>query len=144
MKLGQELTTCAYDSSITQARVNDNQEDTGFLAVTVIDSTRTNPTPTVRLTAAASEPIYGVVATFNAASQRCGVITSGIVPVRKNGASEATDIALGIASVAAGSPPNDIGKVDVSATAGGGRGTVVGRTTGEILWVDLDVDANAV
>ena len=143
MKLGQQIVNCEYDSSVTQARVNANQENTGFLAVTLVDTETTSPVPEVRLTAAASEAIYGVLATINTASQRCGVITGGIVPVRKNAASVTGDIGKGLASVAPGSGNADVGKVEASSTAGGGRGTIVGRT-GELLWVDLDVNVNAV
>ena len=148
MKLGQQIVTCEVsdsvaDATITQAIVNANQENTGYLAVTLVDNETTSPVPSVRLTNAASEAIYGVVATFNGASQRCGVITGGVVPVRKMGAGATVDIGKGMLTVAAGGSNENIGKVEGQATAGAGRGTIVGYT-GEVLWVDLDVNVNAV
>ena len=149
MKLGQEITTCRHNSSITQARVNDNQEDTGYLAVSVIPGDDTDaqsiadtdndtglPVPRVKLADTAAEQIYGVLATINTATGRCGVITKGIVPVRKSAATVGGDIAKGILA-------GSTGQVTVPGTAGLGTGTIVART-GSILWVDLDVASNAV
>lgn len=147
MKLGQEIVSCTYDSgSATDlaTAVRANQEDTGYLAVTLDgDNIDTTPVPHVKLVSAAGEYIYGALATINTASERCGVLTTGIVPLKKDGAnpgaraSATADIGVGIKG---GGTTN--GKV-VAAAAGQGRGTTIGRT-GEILWVDLDVDANTV
>ena len=151
MKLGQKLVTCSYnpcratdtieatDTSANATGVNQNQENTGYLAVTLDgDNQATNPTPRVKLASAAGEYIYGVVATINAATGRCGVITDGIVPIKKTGNSVAGDLGFGILGGANG-------RVGI-AGAGLGRGTIVGRVsdTSPILWVDLDVNANAV
>lgn len=165
MKLGQEMVTCAYISAsgspraVTQALVNANQENTGYLAVTIAeadthlaadtDNVTTVPVPKVQLldkidttvSPAVEEDkylrVYGALATFNAATGRCGVITKGIVPFRKGEASAATDIGKGIMA------PTDhaqaAGRVGVPSAAGDGTGTVVGRS-GEILWVDLDAE----
>ena len=137
MKLGQEIVSCKYVTTpaadaITAAKVNANQENTGYLAVAVVqDNVSTDPTPNVQLVSATNTKVYGVVATFNSATQRCGVIRSGIVPVRKSGASASGDMATGIVGDANG-------QVDAG-TAGTGTGVVVGRT-GSILWVDLDAE----
>lgn len=137
MKVGQEIVSCKYVTSpdadaITQAKVNANQETTGYLAVTcVADNETTDPTPNVQLTSATNTRVYGVVATFNPATQRCGVIRTGVVPIRKNAASAAGDMGTGVLGAANG-------QVDAG-TSGDGTGVVVGRS-GNILWVDLDAE----
>ena len=83
MKLGQEITTCRYDSSITQTRVNDNQEDTGYLAVSVIPGDATDaqsiadtdndtglPVPRVKLADTTADPIYGALATISTGNSK--------------------------------------------------------------------------
>ena len=144
MKIGQQITTCAYDSTVTQAVVNDNQETTGYLAVSLVgDNAQTSPVPLVKLSDAAAGQVYGALATINIRTQRCGVITSGIVPFKKSAVTAAGDIAKGIVPI---TTTTNRGEVSVAATDGNGRGTVVNRggDTSVVLWVDLDVDTNAV
>ena len=145
MKLGQQIVNCSYNSSVTAAAVRDNQEDDGFLVVTMIesgdappdnDNEETSPVPKVKLADAVGEYIYGAVATRNEATARCGVITGGIVPLKSTATTTSAMIGFGVVS------SGTAGEVAVAA-AGLGRGTVVGRTAGNILWVDLDVDVNA-
>ena len=140
MKIGQKIVTCRYDSSVTQAKVNANQENTGYFAVSLVgDNNFNHPVPEVKLSSNVADQIYGAVATFDSANQRCGVITTGIVPIKKDGNSAAGDLTRGIV------PTTTEGKVALATTAGNGRGTVVNRVdSSEILWVDLDVDNNAV
>ena len=145
MKVGQEITTCQYDSAtINQTVVNTNQENTGYLAVSVVPGGTTDnatglPVPLVTLSADGNI-VYGALATINTATGRCGVITSGIVPFRKSGASVAGDLTKGVVGT------SNAGQVVGDATAGNGRGTVVGRVsnTSPILWVDLDANNNAI
>ena len=150
MKLANDIVSCLYDSTdINQTVVNNNQENTGYLAVSVVpvdtsdmasiartDNESAVPVPRVKLADTATEQIYGVLATINEASERCGVITTGIVPVRKSAVTTGTDISRGITAGSAG-------QVNVPASAGLGTGTIVART-GSILFVDLDVASNAV
>lgn len=138
MKVGLDIVNCSYDTTVTQTVVRDNQENTGFLAVAITDGDNdtTAPVPRVRLADAPAEYIYGALATFNDGTDRCGVITTGIQPFRKNGASASSDIGFGIVA-----DSTNAGQV-VVAGAGLGRGTVVARS-GNILFVDLDANANA-
>ena len=144
MKIGQQITTCRFDGTVTQEVVNNNQETTGYLAVSLVgDNPQTSPLPYVKLSDAAAGQVYGALATFNEATQRCGVITSGIVPIKKNGNSVAADITKGIVPI---TTTTNRGEVAVASTDGNGRGTVVNRggDSSVVLWVDLDVDTNAV
>ena len=153
MKVGQNIVTCTYDSTVTQSDVNANQEDTGYLAVSVVlydatdpasiartDVTSSSPTPHVGLAdnsgATKNGQVYGALATINPASGVCGVITTGVVPFRKTGASVAADVGFGIA---AGGTNGQVAVVG----AGLGRGQVVARG-GNRLFVDLDANVNAV
>lgn len=170
MKLVKKIVSCTYDSSITATGtngVNNNQEDTGYLAVYVdvgdttnaqtiaaTDNVTTAPVPKVKL-ATAGEAIYGAVATINTASGRCGVITEGIVPFKAEGSRDGNDMLVALDS-------NDIGKgvmgaangrvtragktgssPSVTYTDGTGRGLTVGRGT-NLLWVDLSTNNNTV
>ena len=175
MKLVEKIVTCSYnasrasdriqatDSSANATGVNQNQENTGFLAVTLDgDNEATNPTPRVKL-AAAGEAIYSALATINTATQRCGVITKGVVPFKADVSRTsadipqpsllASDIGVGVAGSAngkvrragyssqAGVNPGD--PRTATYAAGTGRGLTVGRDTG-ILWVDLSFNNNAI
>ena len=168
MKLVKKIVTCSYDANIAIAEriaatktddtgVNQNQEDTGFLAVTLDgDNSVTHPTPKVKL-AGDGDAVYGALATINTQSNTCGVITEGIVPMRavysyqangtRNTALVADDLNEGVVGdgsgkirrggqTLTGSPPTA-----ASYTDGTGRGLTVGKT-GEILWVDLSTNAN--
>lgn len=141
MKVGLDIVNCSYDSTVTQTLVRANQENTGFLAVAIVDGSAddndtTAPVPKVRLADDTAEYIYGAVATFNDGTDRCGVITTGIQPFRKSSASAATDLGFGIVA-----DSSNAGQV-VVAGAGLGRGSVVARS-GNILFVDLDANVNA-
>ena len=149
MKLVDNVVSCAYTGMTAaeiQTNVNNNQEGTGFLAVTIAEGDATDqtsiantdnvtafPVPRVRLASANTDVIYGALATVNTNTQRCGVITSGIVPFRKSAASVGGDIARGISGAANG-------QVTVLG-ANLGTGTVVARD-GNRVFVDLDVANN--
>ena len=146
MKLVKTLTNCLHNLSITQSVVNTNNENTGYLAVSVVPGGTTDndtglPVPRVKLADTAAGQVYGVAATFNAATQRCGVITKGIVPVKKNAPSVAADIGRGILA-----DSTTAGQVAVAGSARIGSGTVVGRVsdTSPILFVDLGAPNNPV
>ena len=149
MKLGQEIVSCTYDSAITQTLVNSNQETTGYLAVAIANPGTNLNTPVPHVILAdntddggspkqytANPRVYGALATINTGTQRCGVITKGIVPFNKGAISATTDIGFGILAASTD------GTVNVT-TAGLGRGQVVARG-GNRLFVDLDTDVNAV
>lgn len=169
MKVGQEIVSCAYvdtgDRAITQALVDDNQENTGYLAVTIAvedsfhaadsDNVTTTPVPKVQLMdrldpanvspgtppATANDSylrVYGALATINTASGRCGVITKGIVPFKKGAASAPGDIGTGLIPPVPTNHNWTTGTVNAG-TGGDGTGTVIGRS-GNILWVDLDAE----
>ena len=147
MKVGQDIVSCIVGTGITRSAVDDNQEDTGFLAVSLDgDNADLNtPEPKVKLAdGTANETVYGALATFNSATNRCGVIVSGIVPMKKAGTSptitEAADIGKGVI------PDSTTNGIVGTGGAGLGRGTVVGRVANDnrLIWVDLDVDVNAV
>lgn len=143
MKVGQEIVSCAYvttgDGAVTQAKFDTSTEATGYLAVTVkADNDTTSPTPLVELASTADKRVYGALATFNPATGRCGVIRTGIVPLKKQAAGAAADMGTGVIGHGVPGPPNTFGAVDAG-TSGDGSGTVVGYT-GSVLWVDLDAE----
>ena len=170
MKLVEKMITCSYDSaraaSLTTGTtaVSANQEDTGFLAVTLDgdNNDKNDPTPKVKLVASGDE-VYGAVATINPNNQTVGVITKGIVPFRADvsynspGVTRqtelvASDVGIGVAGSAdgrvtrggvalTGGPPPTAS----SYTDGTGRGTSIGRLSSgshHILWVDLSINVN--
>ena len=137
MKVGLEMVNCAYVSAgavgITAAKVNANQENTGYLAVTCVADNVTNvPVPNVQLTDGTNTRVYGVVVNINESTQRCSVVRSGVVPVRKSAASASADIGTGIVGAANGQV--------TAGAAGTGTGIVVGRSSGSVLFVDLDAE----
>ena len=171
MRVGQEITSCAYVSSgprsITAAKVNANQEDTGYLAVTVAEydtfqttdtDNETNvPVPKVQLldrldpantgglTPTANDNylrVYGAVVSINEATGRCGVITTGIVPFRSYDGGGSGSIGTGVTAPRTGDHASPVGYT-TSGSSGDGRGTVIGYHTDSgiaRLWVDLDAE----
>lgn len=167
MKLGQEIISCAYvstgDRAITEALVNANQENTGYLAVTIAeadahiaadtDNVTNTPTPKVQLLDRADPAqvtagtiddvylrVYGALATINTATGRCGVITKGIVPFISHTGTAASDIGKGIMAPDASDHTIPPGHAVAAAAAGDGTGTVIGRRGSDLWWVDLDAE----
>ena len=145
MKVGLPIINCKYTAanaaSFTDATggVAANQEDTGYLAVSLDgDNTTTGFVPQVKLADTDTESVYGVAATINPRSRTVGVIVGGIVPVRYQTAPVTGDIGQGIRP-----DGGTAGRAKSGSAAGNGRGTVVGRT-GNIAFVDLDVNTNGV
>ena len=138
MKIGSQIITCSYDSTITDAVARANTETTGYAAVSLVlaDNESTAPVPQVKLAATATESVYGALITVNTATQRCGVATGGIIPIRKNAGYALGDIGMGV------KPTTTAGQVEASSVSDG-RGTVVAGS-GNILFVDLDVNASGV
>ena len=175
MQLIKKIINCSYDSSIedtnaTGTGVSQNQEDTGYLAVSLIDptaddNTTSAPVPKVRL-ATNLQAVYGAIATINTATGRCGVITQGIVPFKAQTSYTGTatrESALSAAEVGKGvmgAPNGKVQRAGVTLTgdpptaanytseAGKGRGLTIGKdrqgTSNDILWVDLSNNVNAV
>ena len=143
MKVGQHIVNCAYTgmtAAEVQSNVNDNQENTGYLAVTIkvgADNDTAVPVPQVQLatTTSGEERVYGALATFNAASNRVGVITRGVVPFRSI---PTADVAASIGKGVVGGHASN-GQVAAGTAGGDGTGVIVGRGT-DILWVDLDAE----
>ena len=145
MQFLDNIITCKYETStFTAANIEtiQNSNDTnGYLAVSnAVDGTVDNvtgaPEPNVTL-AADGGVVYGAVVTVNTATQRCGVLRSGIVPFRGAANSGVGDLGsqpIGIK----GSGGN--GTVAASGATTEGTGLLVGRVgdTSPVLWVDLD------
>lgn len=170
MKVVKQIVNCSYDSTVTSALVNANQEDTGFLAVYInpaVDNdvgAATNAAdpavPRVSLATTGTQ-VYGALATLNTATERCGVITKGIVPLKATGERDTATGApetrgINGASIGygvTGSATNGyVRRADTQAGAAGsytytntgaGNGLIVGRNGSTIAWVDLSTNANA-
>lgn len=146
MEVREVIINCGYDTTtftrapatnptIPEIRKGNNRD--GYLVASVsasVANSTSTPVPKVKLTAA-GEQIYGAIATVNTSSETTGIITGGIVPLKvvSGTTPAAANIGFGVIGAAGGF-------VDAAA-AGAGRGTIVGYT-GQIFWVDLDVNAN--
>lgn len=170
MKVVKTIVNCSYDSTVTAALVNANQEDTGFLAVYInpavdndVGATSNAADPAVPRVSLATNgtEVYGALATLNTATERCGVITKGIVPLKATGERDAAtgapetrgingdSIGYGVtgsttagyvrrADAQAGTAPSF-----TYTDTGQGSGVIVGRNGSTIAWVDLSTNANA-
>ena len=169
------MVTCSYDSaqaaSFTSGAtaVRSNQENTGFLAVTLDEDNdnKSDPTPKVRLVSSEADAVYGAVATINPQSGTVGVITKGIVPFKADTsytgtllARETTLIASDIDKGVSGSANGKVQRGGVALTGGPpptaanyttadgkGRGLTISRNSSgsnHILWVDLSTNVNDV
>ena len=142
MKIINKVVSCLYDDTIYDGSsdpivnsLRGNDENSGYLAVTLstTDNNTGRPEPRVTLADAQGEQIYGALVTLSPGSQRCGIVTSGIVPFRRNSGSAAGDIGNGIwgdSTVA--------GQVVPSNAPTKGRGIIVARDTNRVF-VDLDM-----
>ena len=138
------MISCAYDTTITSAILSAINENDGYVAVAsvvgdtgppLIDNETGYPVPLVKLAVdPANDQIYGALASYNSATNRVGVIRTGIVPFKRDGGTSAFgDIGLGVDAAAAGNV--------APAAVKEGRGTTVARSGG-VVFVDLDVDPN--
>ena len=170
MKIVEQMVTCSYAATHDDAFTTDatavrlNQENTGFLAVTLDgDNPVTSPTPKVRLVSSETDAVYGAVATINPQSRTVGVITKGIVPFKADpdldanavrlGSLAAVDIDKGVAGSANGKvqrggvaiatgPPRT---ANYTTADGKGRGLTISRNSSgsnHVLWVDLSTNVN--
>ncbi len=151
MQLLDKLITCKYDGTFTSGAtgtiqaIRNTNPSTGYLAVSLnisatADNVTSDPTPLVGLTAA-DGVVYGAVISVNAATNRCSVVRSGIVPFQKNGNSQVSDLANQPVGIK-GDGGN--GQVAASGATTEGTGRIVGRggDSSEVLFVDLDSVSN--
>ena len=145
MQFLDKIITCKYDDSFTDTIVDaiqNTSDKTGYLGVqavqdSIADNATGAPEPLVGVPSG-DAILYGAVVTVNTATQRCGVLTSGIVPFNKGSNTANTDLdnqPVGVKCTANGN-------VAPSAATLQGTGLLIGRggDSSSVLWVDLDKD----
>ena len=146
MQFTQNIINCKYDGTFTPANialVQDSNDTTGYRAVSIASSAAADNTggvePLVGLTADGGT-VYGAVVTINTATQRCGVLRSGVVPFNKGAATVAADLDAAPAGIKG---VGGAGIVGSTGTTKEGTGTIIARggDTSNVLFVDLDVSS---
>lgn len=147
MQFTENIINCKYTTASFTAdnvtAIQNSSDKTGYLAVSLASSGTVDNVggvePLVQLTPDAGK-VYGAVVTVNTATQRCGVLRSGVVPFNKGAATVIADLDNAPAGII-GAGGNGI--VNVVDTSGEGTGTVVARSgdTTNVLYVDLDVSS---
>ena len=143
MELVLTRRNCAYtftDANITA--IQNSNSTNGYLAVSLVNNETDEPTPKVTIPQRGSA-VYGVVTAVNTATERCTVVTKGIVPTRGHIPGTAALLGFGVITYDDGQT-RFVNRGTSPPLAVVGRGTIVGYQSGSnIHWIDLSINANA-